>query len=231
VSTYLPYTIFFVNAPATRHTAIFGEFLAKMHVCHDCFFNCFRGYVSTAKGKIRQMKKDARRGCYMFVPAALAWTPPDHARQRLAALLVSAFAKTNGLSILLAQAALAVSRHRQPEVMHIVVGAGADGKSMVCVELMRACFSTAFANPACSVLQAHDRVRGMYYLFALKPIFASGPGIAKFSLLHKTKETDSNRLLNLFGRQHCCHYSDRQNDMPCRSSANGSSRHMPTSMP
>ena len=134
------------------------KLLQLMRACLR-FLPFFQGYVSTAKGKIRQMKKDPRRGCYMFVPASLAWTPPNHARQRLAALLVSAFAKTNGLSILLAQAALAVSRHRQPEVMHIIVGAGADGKSMVCVELMRACFGTAFSNPACTVLQAHTRLR------------------------------------------------------------------------
>ena len=142
------------------------------------------------------MKKDARRGCYMFVPAALAWTPPDHARQRLAALLVSAFAKTNGLSILLAQAALAVSRHRQPEVMHIVVGAGADGKSMVCVELMRACFGTAFANPACSVLQAQHRLQGIYYLFAVKAVLPLSIQVALVLLTFFSfpSETGSKRL-------------------------------------
>lgn len=100
------------------------------------------------------MKKDPRRGCYVLVPAPLVWKAPDHARERLAALLLSTFAKTNGLHILLAQIALAVSRRRQPEIMHCVVGGGADGKSMVLVDLMQAVFGTGFANPACSLLQA-----------------------------------------------------------------------------
>lgn len=117
------------------------------------FQRSLRGYITTWKGKVKQLKKDHRQNCYVSVPAQLAWRAPDHHRQRLAALLVSSFAQTDGLRILLAQTALAVSKHRQLEIMHVIVGSGADGKSMICVDLLRTCFGSAFGNPACTILQ------------------------------------------------------------------------------
>lgn len=101
------------------------------------------------------MKKDPRHGCYIAVPACIAWQAPDHARERLATLLLSTFSGASGLQMVLSQSALAVSRMRQPEIIHVMCGSGMDGKSMVMVDLMRACFGTAFGNPSCTLLQAN----------------------------------------------------------------------------
>ena len=103
-----------------------------------------------------QAKKDPRHGCYIYVPVSLAWTATDHDRKRMAALLLSTFAGTDGLEMLLAQTALALSRTRQPEILHVLVGPGADGKSMIMVELLRACFGSGFGNPSCTLLQAQE---------------------------------------------------------------------------
>lgn len=114
--------------------------------------------MCTDGGQLRQRQKDPRHSCYIYVPAEITPAAPDHHRRRLAALLLSSFAGTDGLKLLLSQAALAIARLRQPECMHIVAGQGADGKSMIFVDLLKAAFGSAFGNPACTLLQARLRV-------------------------------------------------------------------------
>ena len=81
------------------------------------------------------------------MPSKIAWTAPDHHRRRLAALLLSSFAGTDGLRMVLAQAALTLAHMRQPEIIHVLAGAGADGKSMIMVDLLKATFGSGFGNP------------------------------------------------------------------------------------
>ena len=94
------------------------------------FRDCF---LAVCNGEVKQLRKDPRQGCYVYVPAALTWQAPDHARQRLASLLLSSFAGGDGLRMLLAQSALVAARLRQPDVIHVYVGVGHDGKSMILV--------------------------------------------------------------------------------------------------
>jgi hypothetical protein len=110
-------------------------------------------YLATANGKITPLPKDPRHGCYVKIPANLAWKAPDHSRQRLAALLLSSFAGNDGLHFLLNQCALVASRLRQPDIVGVFVGGGHDGKSMILVDFMRACWGSGFGNPPCTMLQ------------------------------------------------------------------------------
>eukprot|EP00439_Symbiodinium_sp_Y106_P082556 s482_g22.t1 len=76
---------------------------------------CFRdAFISTVDGKLQQLKKDARHGCYVSVPAHLLYQPSVESRRRYAGIILSAFAGSNGLKVLLDQCALIVARVRQP---------------------------------------------------------------------------------------------------------------------
>ena len=55
--------------------------------------------------------------------------------------------------MVLAQAALTLAHMRQPEIIHVLAGAGADGKSMIMVDLLKATFGSGFGNPSCTLLQ------------------------------------------------------------------------------
>ncbi|CAJ1432753.1 unnamed protein product [Effrenium voratum] len=131
-----------------------------------CFQDC---YLSTVDGGVRQMKKDARRGCYMWIPAELSSAPGVETRCRYAAMLMAAFAGGNGLQVLLDQCALVVARTRQPDVMHVVVGEGHDGKTLVFVDHMRAVFGSGFGNCPCSMLQVERefQVQGSNFVHAV----------------------------------------------------------------
>ena len=120
---------------------------------HDAAKNSCLGYLSTKNGRVRQLTKDPRRGCYIYVPAQIAWKAPDLDRQRLAALLLSSFAGTDALRMILAQTALSMAHMRQPEVIHVIAGTGADGKTMIMVDLLKATFGASFGNPSCTLLQ------------------------------------------------------------------------------
>ena len=110
-------------------------------------------YISTAGGRIRQLRKDPRHGCYILVKHRLAYKPSDYSRKRLAALLFSSFAGGDGLERLLAQCALVLCRVRQPDVMNVFYGLGMEGKTLILVDLMRAVWGTGFGNPPGTVLQ------------------------------------------------------------------------------
>ena len=113
--------------------------------------------------------KDARRGCYMWIPAELSSAPGVETRCRYAAMLMAAFAGGNGLQVLLDQCALVVARTRQPDVMHVVVGEGHDGKTLVFVDHMRAVFGSGFGNCPCSMLQVERefQVQGSNFVHAV----------------------------------------------------------------
>lgn len=55
--------------------------------------------------------------------------------------------------MILAQTALAMAHMRQPEIIHVIAGTGADGKSMIMVDLLKAAFGSSFGNPSCTLLQ------------------------------------------------------------------------------
>ncbi|CAJ1431563.1 unnamed protein product [Effrenium voratum] len=127
-----------------------------------CFQDC---YLSTVGASL----KDARRGCYMWIPAELSSAPGVETRCRYAAMLMAAFAGGNGLQVLLDQCALVVARTRQPDVMHVVVGEGHDGKTLVFVDHMRAVFGSGFGNCPCSMLQVERefQVQGSNFVHAV----------------------------------------------------------------
>ena len=115
---------------------------------------CFTdAYISTGDGQLQQYRKDPRHGCYVGVPCSLAFRPGDAARARYSAILVSSFAGSDELRVLLDQAALVVAGVRQPDVLHVVVGHGHDGKTLIFVDHMRSVFGSGFGCCPCSMLQ------------------------------------------------------------------------------
>ncbi|CAE6948302.1 unnamed protein product [Symbiodinium sp. CCMP2456] len=74
-------------------------------------------------------------------------------RRRYASIILSAFAGSNGLKVLLDQCALIVARARQPDILHMIVGPGQDGKTLVFVDHMRAVFGSGFGCAPSSMLQ------------------------------------------------------------------------------
>lgn len=73
-----------------------------------------------------------------------------------------------GFQVLLNQCALVVARARQPDILHMVVGSGHDGKTLVFVDHLQAVFGTALSCAPCAMLQA-DRefqVQGVNFLHA-----------------------------------------------------------------
>lgn len=73
------------------------------------------------------------------------------------------------MQVLLDQCALVVARTRQPDVMHVVVGEGHDGKTLVFVDHMRAVFGSGFGNCPCSMLQVERefQVQGSNFVDAV----------------------------------------------------------------
>ncbi|CAJ1383870.1 unnamed protein product [Effrenium voratum] len=114
------------------------------------FRDCF---LAVCNGEVKQLRKDPRQGCYVYVPAALTWQAPDHARQRLASLLLSSFAGGDGLRMLLAQSALVAARLRQPD-------------------LMKACWGSGFGHPS-STLQVDREFQqqGLHFLHCVMLTF------------------------------------------------------------
>lgn len=135
--------------------------LKNFHRWADCDMSkkqqpglCFRdAYLSTADGKLKQLAKDPRRGCYIMIDKPICFKPSDLSRNRLAGLLLSSFAGGDGLKLLLSQCALVACRMRQPDVMLVFVGEGHDGKTMILVDLMSACWGSGFGNPPSTMLQ------------------------------------------------------------------------------
>ena len=150
--------VWFSTAP---HTASCRSVLKVFHRWSDEDLStkqqpgvCFRdAFISTVDGKLQQLKKDARHGCYVSVPAHLLYQPSMESRRRYAGILLSAFAGSNGLKVLLDQCALTVARARQPDILHMVVGPGQDGKTLVFVDHMRAVFGSGFGCAPSSMLQ------------------------------------------------------------------------------
>ena len=128
---------------------------------------CFQdAFISTVDGQPQQLQKDARHGCYVAIPTSISQTPSMDTRRRYASILLSSFAGSAGLQVLLNQCALVVARVRQPDVLHIVVGCGHDGKTLIFVDHMQAVFGSAFSCAPCSMLQA-DRefqVQGVNFI-------------------------------------------------------------------
>ena len=115
-----------------------------------CFQDC---YISTVDGAVHQMPKDPRRGCYVSIPASLCNAPSLAVRRRYASILLSSFAGSDGLKVLLNQCALVVARARQPDVLHAVVGVGQDGKSLIFQDHLQAAFGSGFSGGSCGLLQ------------------------------------------------------------------------------
>ena len=115
---------------------------------------CFRdAFICTVDGRLQQLKKDARHGCYVSIPTQLLFQPSTESRRRYAGILLSAFAGSDGLKVLLDQCALVAARARQPDILHMVVGPGQDGKTLIFVDHMRAVFGSGFGCAPCTMLQ------------------------------------------------------------------------------
>ena len=115
---------------------------------------CFRdAFICTVDGRLQQLKKDARHGCYVSIPTQLLFQPSTESRRRYAGILLSAFVGSDGLKVLLDQCALVAARARQPDILHMVVGPGQDGKTLIFVDHMRAVFGSGFGCAPCTMLQ------------------------------------------------------------------------------
>ena len=130
---------------------------------------CFQdAFISTVDGNPKQMQKDARHGCYIAIPTPIAFVPSMATRQRYASILLSSFAGSDGLQVLLNQCALVVARVRQPDILHIVVGCGHDGKTLIFVDHLQAVFGSAFSCAPCGMLQSERefQVQGANFIHA-----------------------------------------------------------------
>lgn len=117
--------------------------------------------------------QDARRGCYISVGCELSGFPSVEVRERYVAMLTAAFAGSDGLKVLLDQASLIVARVRQPDIIHVVVGEGREGKTLIFLELMRAVWGTGFANCPASMLQVEREFQqqGANFIHAVWMVF------------------------------------------------------------
>ena len=113
-----------------------------------CFDDVF---LSRADGKLRQLLKDLTQ-LLRCGSGRLSAAPSADAAQVCVHGILSSFAGGDGLQVLLDQAALVVAGARQPDVLHVLVGEGHDGKSLICVDHLQA-VGTAYGNAPSSLLQ------------------------------------------------------------------------------
>ena len=97
--------------------------------CDDC-------YLHTHGDAVEQRPKRPDNNCSLKLNLRHAWKPSDESLTRMTCLLGTTFAGGQGLSALLATAALATGRQEQPDTILIPVGPGKDWKTMVFVDLM-----------------------------------------------------------------------------------------------
>ena len=97
--------------------------------------------------------------CYTRVRMRLGDFKESGKLARLRRFLVTTFAGTEGLLLVLSALALAIRGAPQPDCFIVLIGPGSDGKSLVIIDLLKTAFQDAHAQAGPGVLQIPEEFR------------------------------------------------------------------------